>query len=211
MTRIASGYCAERVRAVLSHDGACRREVRHVNRDRAGPGPGVARCDSRFHQVALPHGHVSGQTSSSHACGSRAEAARVDDLRAAVLALDRERRRERARRTPGSATQLVRALRADRRQLGFELLEVALREPAAEAERDPVAERLRRSSWIQSRTAAASSTYERDHGTGPDRLARARVSSSEGSGPGESVDDGFGLRMRRARCDAAARSRVRWR
>src|SRR3954451_24271683 len=61
---------------------------------------------------------------------------------AARLAVDREHRREARIAGRTARPQLAPALRALRGQLPLPLLEVALREPAAEADGDPVAPRL---------------------------------------------------------------------
>src|SRR5437867_13205940 len=61
---------------------------------------------------------------------------------AARLARDRERRAEAGVTVWTAGANLAAALRTCHRQLRLELLEVALNEPAAEAERHPVAERL---------------------------------------------------------------------
>jgi hypothetical protein len=87
---------------------------------------GLAAGPSAAARLADPHAELLGRAQRS----------------AARLALDREGRRE-ARSARGTArTDLAAALRARRRQVVLPRLEVALCEPAADADGDPVAERL---------------------------------------------------------------------
>ncbi len=72
----------------------------------------------------------------------RAELLGRSKLSAARLALDGEDGSEESAAGRTAIPHLSAARRADARQLGLVLLEVALRMTAAEAERDPVAQRL---------------------------------------------------------------------
>ena len=71
-----------------------------------------------------------------------AELLRRAQASAASLALDGEGGAEARTAVRAVRAELAAALRAGRRQLVHELLEVALHEPAGEAKRDPVAQRL---------------------------------------------------------------------
>ena len=71
-----------------------------------------------------------------------AELLRRAQAPAASLALDREGGAEARPAARALRTELAAALGAVRRQLVDEVLEVALHEPAGEAKRDPVAQRL---------------------------------------------------------------------
>jgi len=150
--------------------------------------PGLA-----YGRMNRPPAESANDYSASWPANGRSEELRLAQRGAALLALDRERRRDGCGTARTPMSKQPPALRTGGRKLGFVLEEVAQRVPTGETERDPVSERLspllldpvapgacHAGTVVLSRPRAGTRA-RRARGDGPSRTARGRASRRSGS------------------------------